>query len=104
MCFVRLIKLSNQPWRRGETQPWSPVARVNYRKTQRSVPPGVIQVEMESATDQKLIVCLPKKLSVACFGNAQIFLGLFIVGIQAQCFTELNDRLRDLALRQVKPA
>jgi hypothetical protein len=59
---------------------------------------------MKSAANQKLIARLPKKLSVACFGDAQIFLGLFVIGIQAQRFTELNNGLRDLTLSQVKPA
>jgi hypothetical protein len=59
---------------------------------------------MESAANQKLIVRLPKKLSVACFGDAQVFLGLFVIGIKSQRFTELDNGLRDLALGQVKPA
>ena len=106
-CQIRLvlaIKLGNQPWRRGEAQPWSPRARVNDRKTQRLVPPRVIQIKMKSAANQKSIVRLPKKLSVTCFGDAQIFLSLFVAGIQAQRFTELNNGLRDLTLSQVKPA
>ena len=48
---------------------------------------------MKSAANQKSIVRLLKKLGVACFGDAQIFLGLFIIGIQAQRFTELNNGL-----------
>ena len=91
------IKLGNQTWRRGEAQPWSPGARVNYRKTQRFLP-RVIQIKMKNAANQKSIVRLLKKLGVACFGDAQIFLGLFIIGIQAQRFTELNNGLRDLTL------
>jgi hypothetical protein len=59
---------------------------------------------MKSAANQKLIVRLRKKLSVACFGDAQIFLGLFVIGIQAQRFTKLNNGLRDLTLGQLKPA
>src|SRR5207249_11017974 len=106
-CENRLmfaIKLSNQTWRGGEAQPWSPRARINHRKTQRFVLPRVIQIKLKSAANQKSIVRLPKKLSVACLGDAQIFLGLFVIGIQAQRFTELNYGLRDLTLSQVKPA
>ena len=84
------IKLGNQTWRRGEAQSWPPRARVNHRKTQRFVLPRVIQIKMKSAASQKSIVRLLKKLSVACFGDAQIFLGLFVTGIQTQRFTELN--------------
>src|SRR5207237_754272 len=80
--FVLAIKLGYQTWRRGEAQSWTPRARVNRRKTQRLVPPRVIQVEMKSAANQKLIVRLPKKLNVACFGDAQVFLGLFVIGIE----------------------
>src|SRR6266545_4121555 len=87
-----------------QSQPWSPRARVNHRKTQRFVLPRVIQIKMKSAANQKSIVRLLKKLSVACFGGAQIFLGFFVIGIQAQRFTELNNGLRNLTLGQVKPA
>jgi hypothetical protein len=59
---------------------------------------------MQSAANQKSIVRLLKKLNVACFGDAQIFLGLFVIGIQAQRFAKLNNGLRDLTLSQVKPA
>jgi hypothetical protein len=104
ICFVRTIELGDQTSRRGETQPWAPRAGVNHRKTQRLVLPRVIQIKMKSAANQKSIVRLSKKLSVACFGDAQIFLGLFVIGIQAQRFTELNNGLRDLPLSQVKPA
>jgi len=104
ICFVRTIELGDQTSRRGETQSWSPRARVNHRKTQRFFLPRVIQIEMESAANQKSIVRLPEKLNVACFGDAQIFLGLFVIRIQAQRFTELNNGLRDLPLSQVKPA
>jgi len=106
-CQIRLvlaIKLGNQSWRCGEAQPWSPRACVNDGKTQRFVPPRVIQIKMKSAANQKSIVRLLKKLSVACFGDAQIFLGFLVIGIQAQRFTELNNGLRDLPLSQVKPA
>ena len=102
--LVLAVKLGNQPWRRGEAQLWSPRARVDHRKTQGFVPPRVIQIKMKSAANQKSIVRSPKKLGVACFGDAQIFLGLFVIGIQAQRFTELNNGLRDLPLSQVKPA
>ena len=102
--LVLAVKLGNQPWRRGEAQLWSPRARVDHRKTQWFVPPRVIQIKMKSAANQKSIVRLLKKLSVACFGDAQIFLRLFVTGIQAQRFTELNNGLRDLTLSQVKPA
>jgi len=102
--FVLAIKLGNQTRRRREAQSWAPGACVNHRKTQRLVLPRVIQVEMKSAADQKLIVRLPKKLSVACFGDAQIFLSLFVIGIEAQRFPKLNNGLRDLTLGQVKPA
>jgi hypothetical protein len=102
--FVLTIKLGDQMWRRREAQPWAPPACVNHRKTQRLIPPRVIQIEMKSAANQKLVVCLPKKLNVARFRDAQIFLGLFVIGIQAQRFTKLNDGLRDLTLSQVKPA
>ena len=102
--FVLAIKLGDQTSRRREAQPWAPRARVNHRKTQRLVPPRVIQIEMKSAANQKLVVCLPKKLNVACLCDAQIFLGLFVIGIQAQRFTKLNNGLRDLTLSQVKPA
>src|SRR5439155_3371453 len=98
------IKLGHQTSRRREPQSCTPRARVNHSKTQRLAPPRVIQVEMKSAANQKLIVRLPKKLSVACFGDAQIFLNLFVIGIQAQRFTKLNNGLRDLPLGQVKPA
>ena len=98
------IKLGHQTWRRGEAQPRSPRSRVNHRKTQRFVLPRVIQIKMKNAANQKSIVRLLKKLNVACFGDAQIFLGLFVTGIQAQRFTELNNGLRDLPLSQVKPA
>src|SRR5204863_2924766 len=101
--LVLAIKLGNQTWRCGETQPWSPRAHVNYRKAQCFLP-RVIQIKMKSAANQKSIVRLPKNLSVACFGDAQIFFGLFVIGIQAQRFTELNDGLGDLTLSQVKPA
>ena len=104
ICLVLAIKLGNQTWRRGEAQSWSPRARVSHRKTQRFVLPRVIQIKMKSAANQKSIVRLLKKLSVACFGDAQIFLGLFVTGIQAQRFTELNNGLRDLTLSQVKLA
>ena len=104
IALVLAIKLGNQPWRRGEAQPWSPRARVNHRKGQRFALPRVIQIKMKSAANQKSIVRLLKKLSVAYFGDAQIFLGLFVTGIQAQRFTELNNGLRDLTLSQVKPA
>lgn len=106
-CQIRIvlaIKLGNQTGRRGKAQAWSPRARVNHRKTQRFVLPRVIQIKMKSATSQKSIVRSLKKLSVACFGDAQIFLGLFVTGIQAQRFAELNNGLRDLTLSQVKPA
>jgi len=102
--LVLAIKLGNQTWRGGEAQPWSPLARINHRKTKRFALPRVIQIKMKSAANQKSIVRLLKKLSVACFGDAQIFLGLFVTGIQAQRFTELNNGLRDLTLSQVKPA
>ena len=59
---------------------------------------------MKSVANQKSIVRLPKKLIVARFGDAQIFLGLFVIGIEAQRFTELNNGLRDLTLSQVKHA
>jgi hypothetical protein len=59
---------------------------------------------MKSAANQKSIVRLLKKLSVTCFGDAQIFLGLFVIWIQAQRFTELNNGLRGLPLSQIKPA
>ena len=98
------IKLLDEACRRGEAQPRSPRARVNHRKSQRFVLPRVIQIKMKNAANQKSIVRLLKKLSVACLGDAQIFLGLFVIGIQAQCFTELNYGLRDLTLSQVKPA
>ena len=102
--FVLAIKLGDQTSRRREAQPRAPRSRINHRKTQRLVPPRVIQIEMKSAANQKLVVCLLKKLNVACFGDAQIFLGLFVIGIQAQRFTKLNNGLRDLTLGQVKPA
>ena len=97
------IKFRNQTWRGGEAQPRSPRAHINHRKTQRFLP-CVVQIKMKSAANQKSIVRLPKNLSVARFGDAQIFLGLFVIGIQAQRFTELNNGLRDLTLSQVKPA
>ena len=97
------IKLPNQTWRGGEAQPWSPRARVNRRKTQWFLP-RVIQIKVKSAANQKSIMRLPKNLSVACSGDAQIFLGFFVIGIQAQRFTELNNGLRDLTLSEVKPA
>ena len=103
MGLVLAIKVGDQTWRRGKAQPRSPCARFNDRKTQRSVP-RVIQVEMKSEAEQKLIVRSPKRLNVACFGNAQIFFGLFVIGIETQCFTKLDNGLRDLTLSQVKPA
>src|SRR5207248_9884588 len=102
--LILAIKFRNQAWRGGEAQPWPPRTRVNHRKTQRFVLPRVIQIKMKNAANQKSIVRLLKKLSVACFGDAQIFLGLFVIGIQAQRFTELNNGLRDLTLSEVKPA
>ena len=102
--FVLAIKLGHQTRRRREAQSRAPCACVNHRKTQWLVLPRVIQVEMESAADQKLIVRLAKKLNVACFGDAQIFFGFFVIGIEAQRFTELNTGLRDLTLSQIKPA
>ena len=104
ICLVFAIELLDEPSRGRKTQLQSPCARVNHRKTERPVRPRVIQVQMKSAADQKLIVRLPKKLGVASFGDAQIFLGLFVIGIEAQRFTELNNGLRDLTLGQVKPA
>ena len=98
------IKFGDQRRRRGETQLRSPIACVNNRESKRLVRPRVIQIEMKSAANQKSIVRLLKKLSVACLGDAQIFFGLFVIGIQAQRFTELNNGLRDLPLSQVKPA
>ena len=97
------IKFRNQTWRGREAQSWSPRARINHRKTQLFLP-RVVQIKMKSTANQKSIVRLPKNLSVACFGDAQIFLGLFVIGIQAQRFTELNNGLRDLTLSEVKPA
>ena len=102
--FVLATERGDQPGRRGETESWSPRARMNHREAQRLVPPRVIQIEMKSAANQKSIVCLLKKLSVACFGGAQIFLGFFVIWIEAQRFTELNNGLRDLTLGQVKPS
>src|SRR5207302_9719007 len=97
------IKFRNHTWRGREAQTRSPRARINNRKTQRFLPRGV-QIKMKSTANQKSIVRLPKNLSVACFGDAQIVLGLCVIGIQAQRFTELNNGLRDLTLSQVKPA
>jgi len=49
--------------------------------------------EMTDATDQRLLARLRKKLSVARLGEAQIFLGIFVIGVKAQRFTELNNGL-----------
>jgi len=70
------IKLGHQTWRRREAQPRSPRARVNHRKTQRFVPPRVIQIKCRARPTKNQCVRLSKKLNVACFGDAQIFLGL----------------------------
>ena len=76
------IKLFDQPWRRREAQMRFPVSCLNQWKADRLVRPRVIQIEMESASDQKSIVRLLKKL-VARFGGAQIFFGFPVIGIQA---------------------
>jgi len=100
---IRLVlptELGNQTRRGGESQSWAPIPRVSHRQSERFIPPRVIQIEMKSAGNQKLVVRVPKKRSVACFGDPQIFLGFFVFGIQAQRFTELNNGLRNLALTQ----
>src|SRR6266478_570462 len=102
--LVLPIELGNQTRRRGESQSQAPIPRVSNGQSERFIPPRVIQVEMKSAADQKLVVRVPKKRSVACFGDAQVFLSFLVIGVQAQRFTELNNGLRDLALGQVKPA
>src|SRR6266496_2207876 len=43
-----------------------------------------------------------EKLSVARLGDAQVFLGIFVTGIEAQRFAELNNGLRDLSLIEIK--
>ena len=91
--FVFAIELLDQTWRRREAQPWSPCTRVNQRKAQWLIAPRVIQIEMKSAADQKLVVRFPKKLGVARFGDAQIFLGFLVTRIKPQCFTKLDDGL-----------
>src|SRR6266403_2943403 len=47
--------------------------------------------EMTDATDQRLLARLRRELSVARLGEAQIFLGIFVIGVKAQRFTELNN-------------
>src|SRR4029434_328305 len=60
ICFVLAIKLGNQTWRRGKAQPRPPRARINYRKTQRLVPPRLIPRENKSGAQQKVILGLPR--------------------------------------------
>ena len=96
--FLLSIKFVDYTWRRREAQSSPPVARVDLWKPKLAVLPRVIQVEMKSAPNQKLIARLAKKLKIARFCDAQIFLGLFIIGIEPKRFTELNDSLGDLAL------
>ena len=84
VCPVFGIKFGDQARRRGEAQLRPPIAHVNNWEAHRIILPRIIQIQMKSVSDQRfLLVRLGKNLSVACLGDAQVFLGIFVIGIKA---------------------
>ena len=53
MRFIFAVKPGDQTRRRGETQLRPPIARINNGQTKRLIRPRVIQIEVESAADQR---------------------------------------------------
>jgi len=53
LYFIFSVKLSDQPRRRGETQFRSPTARIDNGQIKRLISPRVIQIEVESAANQR---------------------------------------------------
>jgi hypothetical protein len=53
MRFIFAVKLGDQTRRRRETQLRPPNARINNGQTKRLIRPRVIQIEVESAADQR---------------------------------------------------
>ena len=53
LCLIFAVKLGDQPWRRGETQFRPPIARIDKGQIKRLISPCVIQIEVESAADQR---------------------------------------------------
>ena len=53
LWFIFLVKLGDQPRRRGETQFRSPIARIDNGQVKRLISPRVIQIEVEGAADQR---------------------------------------------------
>ena len=51
--FIFAVKLGDQPWRRRETQFRPPIARIDNGQIKRLISPCVIQIEVESAADQR---------------------------------------------------
>ncbi|HEV3243535.1 MAG TPA: hypothetical protein VGZ31_03895 [Chthoniobacterales bacterium] len=44
-----LVKLFDQPRRRGKPQARTPLARIKYRQVERLISPGVVEIQMKCA-------------------------------------------------------
>ncbi len=56
---------------------------------------------MQSPAGQRSAARGRKKLSIGRLGSLQVFLGFFVLWIEPQRFTKLNQGLRDLALTEI---
>ena len=77
-------ELFDHAWRRGETQLRPPTPHIDYRKRNRFVRPGVIELRRERAIARDHWWAAREKLGIRRLREAQVFLGFFVLNMSGQ--------------------